>query len=99
MCSSDLIRANNYCTCIFFFSSRRRHTRCGIVTGVPLPISVASAPSERTTISLGGDGRSLLDGSTGDGLRGDIAGQTRYDSFSSLLHIPCDCHHSKRQVD
>src|SRR3546814_4660066 len=22
------------CTCIFFFSSRRRHTRCALVTGV-----------------------------------------------------------------
>src|SRR3546814_17505238 len=31
-----------YCSCCFFFSSRRRHTRCALVTGVQtcaLPIS------------------------------------------------------------
>src|SRR3546814_6605355 len=33
--------------CLFFFSSRRRHTRCALVTGVQtcaLPISVAAKP-------------------------------------------------------
>src|SRR3546814_4354360 len=33
------------CMCVFFFSSRRRHTRCALVTGVQtcaLPISVRS---------------------------------------------------------
>src|SRR3546814_6278242 len=33
-----------FCTCFFFFSSRRRHTRCALVTGVQtcaLPILVA----------------------------------------------------------
>src|SRR3546814_8220145 len=31
------------CLCVFFFSSRRRHTRCALVTGVQtcaLPISI-----------------------------------------------------------
>src|SRR3546814_4670343 len=33
------------CVCLFFFSSRRRHTRCALVTGVQtcaLPISLAA---------------------------------------------------------
>src|SRR3546814_7882503 len=33
-----------YLSCVFFFSSRRRHTRCALVTGVQtcaLPISAA----------------------------------------------------------
>src|SRR3546814_7623188 len=33
------------CVCLFFFSSRRRHTRCALVTGVQtcaLPISKAA---------------------------------------------------------
>src|SRR3546814_10114498 len=37
----------------FFFSSRRRHTRCALVTGVQtcaLPISRRSKPSSRTTL-------------------------------------------------
>src|SRR3546814_1347699 len=39
------------CVCYFFFSSRRRHTRCALVTGVQtcaLPISVgdAEAPAQ-----------------------------------------------------
>src|SRR3546814_6679135 len=38
---------------VFFFSSRRRHTRCALVTGVQtcaLPISRASSESERRKI-------------------------------------------------
>src|SRR3546814_6542777 len=34
--------------CLFFFSSRRRHTRCALVTGVQtcaLPISIVAASS------------------------------------------------------
>src|SRR3546814_9185471 len=37
---------------IFFFSSRRRHTRCALVTGVQtcaLPISIIAGHSERRT--------------------------------------------------
>src|SRR3546814_11085387 len=37
--------------CLFFFSSRRRHTRCALVTGVQtcaLPICSASAAEEQT---------------------------------------------------
>src|SRR3546814_3123361 len=40
-----------YCVVIFFFSSRRRHTRCALVTGVQtcaLPISVLSGESAST---------------------------------------------------
>src|SRR3546814_3336324 len=36
-------RVISVCVCIFFFSSRRRHTRCALVTGVQtcaLPISL-----------------------------------------------------------
>src|SRR3546814_4641674 len=39
-------------SCIFFFSSRRRHTRCALVTGVQtcaLPISAAIALSVNPT--------------------------------------------------
>src|SRR3546814_12514518 len=45
--------------CFFFFSSRRRHTRCALVTGVQtcaLPIS------SRTGGSASADGRGDLDG-------------------------------------
>src|SRR3546814_4276118 len=39
---------------VFFFSSRRRHTRCALVTGVQtcaLPISSASARSRQVSLS------------------------------------------------
>src|SRR3546814_1364846 len=39
---------------IFFFSSRRRHTRCALVTGVQtcaLPISFISNPSEERKLN------------------------------------------------
>src|SRR3546814_2908811 len=41
------------CICFFFFSSRRRHTRCALVTGVQtcaLPISLPFACSSRTPL-------------------------------------------------
>src|SRR3546814_3380237 len=42
------------CYCVFFFfSSRRRHTRCALVTGVQtcaLPISIGPIPGELTGI-------------------------------------------------
>src|SRR3546814_9782140 len=44
------------CICLFFFSSRRRHTRCALVTGVQtcaLPILI-----EDTVIAFIGRGRS-----------------------------------------
>src|SRR3546814_1068855 len=40
------VRARTFVGCVFFFSSRRRHTRCALVTGVQtcaLPIYVATA--------------------------------------------------------
>src|SRR3546814_6348484 len=43
-----------WCVCVFFFSSRRRHTRCALVTGVQtcaLPISPAvPGPGERLAV-------------------------------------------------
>src|SRR3546814_20418516 len=46
-----------FCFCIFFFSSRRRHTRCALVTGVQtfaLPISQGSVPTARISMSYFG---------------------------------------------
>src|SRR3546814_12544252 len=43
------------CTCAFFFSSRRRHTRCALLTGVQtcaLPISVGRARVELRQMAL-----------------------------------------------
>src|SRR3546814_162625 len=43
LCLSFLRYSLLFCFCFFFFSSRRRHTRCALVTGVQtcaLPISV-----------------------------------------------------------
>src|SRR3546814_5673286 len=53
--------------CVFFFSSRRRHTRCALVTGVQtcaLPISLGKGPFYAVKIHPG-------DGSTTVGLRID----------------------------
>src|SRR3546814_7498056 len=44
----------SYCSCFFVFSSRRRHTRCALVTGVQtcaLPISFAPACDSDAFIS------------------------------------------------
>src|SRR3546814_6608866 len=46
------------CLCIFFFSSRRRHTRCALVTGVQtcaLPILVVVAASTLVRERSGSD--------------------------------------------
>src|SRR3546814_10483150 len=46
MCFSFFVLFHSFLFCLFFFSSRRRHTRCALVTGVQtcaLPISYASA--------------------------------------------------------
>src|SRR3546814_1225915 len=63
------------CTCVFFFSSRRRHTRCALVTGVQtcaLPIwgaaesiALRRAPAPaigrnpRVSLDLAGDSRRI----------------------------------------
>src|SRR3546814_4500745 len=42
----------------FFFSSRRRHTRCALVTGVQtcaLPICICRLPSQAVLIAIGID--------------------------------------------
>src|SRR3546814_9835350 len=46
-----------YDSCVFFFSSRRRHTRCALVTGVQtcaLPISVLRDGQYNRRITAGG---------------------------------------------
>src|SRR3546814_6522375 len=48
------------CVVAFFFSSRRRHTRCALVTGVqtcalPIWVSMQVPPELRTDTSVGGD--------------------------------------------
>src|SRR3546814_4160467 len=48
------------CFVSFFFSSRRRHTRCALVTGVQtcaLPISSDALPCCKQTAHLGGERR------------------------------------------
>src|SRR3546814_20227840 len=58
--------------CIFFFSSRRRHTRCALVTGVQtcaLPISLGAAKSGTMRAPAP---RSMAGRSSRDRLRGDI---------------------------
>src|SRR3546814_3722738 len=51
-----VLDASSYWLTAFFFSSRRRHTRCALVTGVPtcaLPISFARVElSERFSYAL-----------------------------------------------
>src|SRR3546814_3412093 len=56
-----------FCVGVFFFSSRRRHTRCALVTGVQtcaLPISAEAQRKRAGEVALGGvqllGGRSLL---------------------------------------
>src|SRR3546814_7131287 len=42
-------------SCVFFFSSRRRHTRCALVTGVQtcaLPISAMGVPTTRSLAAV-----------------------------------------------
>src|SRR3546814_3158257 len=60
-CSSRL--CSLYSLFVFFFSSRRRHTRCALVTGVQtcaLPIFARSpAPGSRNDAEHGGGGRVL----------------------------------------
>src|SRR3546814_7421970 len=44
-----------YRLCLFFFSSRRRHTRCALVTGVQtcaLPIFVSRIPDRENLIDM-----------------------------------------------
>src|SRR3546814_3479699 len=48
--------------CCFFFSSRRRHTRCALVTGVQtcaLPISVRRIPARLFEMQIGDDQRAV----------------------------------------
>src|SRR3546814_6695599 len=48
------------CVCLFFFSSRRRHTRCALVTGVQtcaLPIYAKRDQREGEPVSGGGHGQ------------------------------------------
>src|SRR3546814_4256763 len=60
----------------FFFSSRRRHTRCALVTGVQtcaLPISVAACgAAEIAGLLRGLDGRFVEPGASGAPTRGRL---------------------------
>src|SRR3546814_9846386 len=50
-----MLTARYWCGFVFFFSSRRRHTSCSLVTGVQtcaLPISVAGREEERYAAGL-----------------------------------------------
>src|SRR3546814_2134025 len=51
---------------VFFFSSRRRHTRCALVTGVQtcaLPICAHAAPATRASRQPGGASTAMVSGS------------------------------------
>src|SRR3546814_6205456 len=67
---------------VFFFSSRRRHTRCALVTGVQtcaLPICYTAADT-----LIGGDGNDTLSGGGGgDSLNGGAG--------DDLIMFGCDC--------
>src|SRR3546814_5053904 len=55
MDSYDLSRLCLFVCCLFFFSSRRRHTRCALVTGVQtcaLPIFMIAAIMAITAIIM-----------------------------------------------
>src|SRR3546814_3685620 len=65
----------SFLVCFFFFSSRRRHTRCALVTGVQtcaLPISMAA----ETGAGNGGDAglleQAILDLAGGQAGAGDV---------------------------
>src|SRR3546814_2023578 len=83
-----------YSKCCFFFSSRRRHTRCALVTGVQtcaLPISMIAEEAARAvpgvTNSEGGGaatGRSQMALATSHGFAGAYAG-TSHSTWASVL--------------
>src|SRR3546814_1093542 len=63
VCSEFLLLFDLHCECVslFFFSSRRRHTRCALVTGVQtcaLPISLLR--KRRGSFAFGEEGRARL---------------------------------------
>src|SRR3546814_7905995 len=75
----------------FFFSSRRRHTRCALVTGVQtcaLPIFVAAARSAGAdTISGRGIAEAISDADVAvdvsNSSYGDVDGMRRYSALST----------------
>src|SRR3546814_1418724 len=79
----------------FFFSSRRRHTRCALVTGVQtcaLPISCANAPQMKKVleyIDVGkADGATLLCGGKVDPELGGLFVQpTIFDNVDNGMRI------------
>src|SRR3546814_13883823 len=67
---------------IFFFSSRRRHTRCALVTGVQtcaLPISCPLGFDATGACRLGRDGRAALIGCVGPIVRPAVFAPTHLD--------------------
>src|SRR3546814_4426207 len=76
------------CELIFFFSSRRRHTRCALVTGVQtcaLPISANKGA--RATCRVGDVGGGLIEHAMVEGLQAN-ANTLRFHDCSS--RIPSD---------
>src|SRR3546814_4139060 len=64
------------CVCFFFFSSRRRHTRCALVTGVQtcaLPIWTRLAVVMRLLLDAVGDGAAARIGDSGERVGGFVA--------------------------
>src|SRR3546814_7844482 len=68
-----------YCACfrlcflflLFFFSSRRRHTRCALVTGVQTCALPICCPAHRTGTRFAAEGPRAARGSAGRSQRGE----------------------------
>src|SRR3546814_2019052 len=96
--------------CIFFFSSRRRHTRCALVTGVQtcaLPICLFREPGEGTYLLVAAAGIRNLDrlrncraGDIRDGARfaaGNVAYRDRIIYRNARLTLRSEEHTSELQ--
>src|SRR3546814_19111225 len=84
----------------FFFSSRRRHTRCALVTGVQtcaLPICGGGRPALPTSVrrTAGRTARRFLRGSS----RGDIRRRAPSQAGAHLLPAPPTLRHLERPGD
>src|SRR3546814_20633807 len=95
MCGTLFVLCVWYCYCVFFFSSRRRHTRCALVTGVQtcaLPIWRLVAEWVPARAPLGRDD-SPSAGSDGAwrGLR--VVGAASSTSCSALPHTNLSSRH------
>src|SRR3546814_2459944 len=76
---------------LFCFSSRRRHTRCAVVTGVQtcaLPISFRNRSASRTAGAGVIDASSGVAGCRADPVTGHLIEQRRRSLFDDLLVTP-----------